>query len=140
MYFTCEQVECQGNLFKSLFFPGLNLFTVSKTRHDPPLTKISPRDNISPAIRNRPYKDKRRFTCSYRIRRNAPPRIPLRVKERGTNFRRLVGAVINRPCSMIFPIRRNRRETAALFRRAIDNCPYNHQPMKYADMMELVDV
>ena len=47
-YFTCEQAECQGNLFKSLFIAGQFLFTLSKGTHFPPLTKILRRDKMSP--------------------------------------------------------------------------------------------
>ena len=50
-----------------------------------------------------------------------------------------VGAVTNRPRSKDFRIRRNRCETAAVFRRAIDDRPYDHKTTKYADVVELVD-
>ena len=48
MYFTCEWVECQGNLFKSLFMTVQYLFTLAKCTILHPLTKIFLRDKMTP--------------------------------------------------------------------------------------------
>ena len=67
-YFTCDETECQGNLFKSLCMRGLFLLTLTKSDRFQSLTKKKSRDKMS-----------------WRIRQNAPPRIPRRVKTEGNN-------------------------------------------------------
>ena len=47
-YFTCVLVECQGNLFKSLFSHFYFLFTLPKTLVFPPLTKIFSHVKMTP--------------------------------------------------------------------------------------------
>ena len=48
LHFTCEQGECQGNLFKSLFMVAQILFTLSKSADLHPLTKIFPHGKMTP--------------------------------------------------------------------------------------------
>ena len=89
-HFTCQQAECQGNLFKSLCMNGLFLFTLTKTVKIPPLTKDWSRDKMSAHSvgwqNSCPQNVQTGVTClcgSSNARQYAPPRVSPRVKIRG---------------------------------------------------------